>query len=306
MTASVLGMSPAFAAELLWSAPEGCAHVQFIKELEGNTGQAVSDLPASFLEVEVQRYAPTTWVATFALRSSLGDTSPKRRIEGDSCSDVSKAVAVAVALALHRSTGQDSEASTVADPPPLVASPATPLAPAPPRHAGPAPRLGARGALLLDGALLGQTALGLQVGTFLGVESFETGLSASLLMPTEVRTSDTLGVQLQGYFAELDACFTLAHTGVQPQACLGYQLGVVRGEGVGSELEVRRSQVAVWHAVHPSLSISLPLMETVDLRVSAGAVLGFVRARFLFDENRIVHELPAISGRGALGLVWTP
>lgn len=318
IVATVLGAGPAFAAELLWDAPEQCPRDAFVQELTSITGEGLADSPVAFLEVRVQRYAPATWTAVFALRTAPGDASPTRRIEGKSCQDVSSATAVAVALALHRgleSTDNDPGNSRSATAPASTSdgeldarSVPTGSASKPVERSGaqgPPLRLGALVSVVVDSALLGQTTLGVQVGALAGLGRFEFGMHAAVLAPTELRVTESLGVKLQGYLADIDGCLVVADGRLRPRVCLAYQLGLLRGEGTGSGLEVSRPQTAVWHALHPSISVSLPVTDDVRLRVFAGAAIGLTRAQFVFDEGRRAHELPAVSGQGGLSMVWS-
>jgi hypothetical protein len=195
---------------------------------------------------------------------------------------------------------------SVPDEQPPSDTPAVAVAPPPAAgDSGPPYRWPLELLLLGDVALLGTPSYGVGAGAGLARGRWEATLSAALLPTIELRTSDALGLTLSAVLGLVSGCFTLGGPPSTPRACLGYELGVVSGQGTGSGLRVTREQHAVWHALRPELGLGVPLGSGLELRVFAGAALGLSRARFVYDAGRVAHELPRVSARGSLTLVWS-
>lgn len=312
----------ATATELDWSAPESCSRDGFLQQVEDNLQQPLAELTLARLRVSVAQPARSQWTLQFSLSESGSEAASSRTLTGSSCDDVSRAGAVAVAMALHSRAEQAKAAELAAAAPsaeapsaeaPSAIADAAPYEPAAVTSvsADPAPpaapyRWPLQLSLLGDVSLLGTPSFGVAAGLGLGRGRWEATLSAAVLPTIELRTGDALGLSLGAVLGLASSCFDLGGPPATPRACLGYELGVVRGEGSGSGLRVTREQRAVWHALRPELGLAVPLGLALELRLCAGAALGLSRAQFVYDEGRVAHELPRVSARGSLGLAWLP
>lgn len=313
---SLLLLAPAaHATELEWSAPEPCSKDAFLQQVEDNLQRPLAELGVERLRVAVEQRGRSQWSLEFSLSEVAGVASASRTLTGSSCDDVTRAGAVAVAMALH-----SRDESSAAEPAPASAAPpaaepeppgeSEPMAPAPveasshPARADSPLHWPLQLSLLGDVSLLGTPSYGLAAGLGLGSGRWEGTLSAAVLPTVELRTGDTLGLSLGAVLGLAAACFTLGGSPATTRACFGYELGVVSAEGSGSGLRVTREQRAWWHALRPELGLGLPLAPAVELRLLVGAALGLSRARFVYDEGRLAHELPRVSGRGTIGVAW--
>ncbi len=304
-----------WAAELEWTAPTGCSQHAFVQQLEDTVERGLTEIHLDALLVKVKVSADGSWLAEFSLTGADRHASPSRKITGTSCEDVSRAAAVAAAMAIHslRATERDdteavspetddasATASTGAsfDAEPLARFETSPNAPL---------RFPLQLILLGDVALLGTATYALGVGAGMGRERWEVDLSAVLFAGVQGDVSDAIAVELNAYVAMASGCWILvAESLVQPRACLGYEFGVVSGKGTGAGLAVERRQNALWYAVRPELRIGVPLSSSVELRMGAGLAIALSQAAFVIDAGRVGHELPSSSLRGALALTWIP
>jgi len=307
------------AMELDWSAPEGCSEDGFVQSVEDNIQRELEELALERITVTVTELEPSDWMLEFSLSESGTDTSPSRTLTGSSCSDVSRAGAVAAAMAIHSRISQQQGAERAlpaelepepspapdggkpqpgAEPSSAVAEPTNVSTPGPPYHF-PIQLL-----VFGDVSLLGTPSYGLgaAVGVLRG--RWEAGLSGAILPKVEIRTSDTLGMRVGASLGTAFGCLHLGGPPAFPRACLGYELGVVTGKGSGSGFRVTRQQEAVWHALRPELGLGVPLGSGLELRLLAGAAIALGRSRFVFDAGRVGHETPRVSARGSVGLTW--
>jgi len=291
-------------ASLSWQTESRCPPDEFTAQLEASTERSVAELPASEIKVTL-RGSGTVWQAEVTYVDQGGLESAPRSMEGGSCADVSKAAAVALALALT----EDQEAP--ADPPEAeeTGAPNEPPAPEKPidaRKKKPGPRVPLLAGLTLDTSLLGIPTLGGVLGVGLDFGVWELGLRGAALVPSEFDTTSATGIRLQGYLTGLFGCAVIQAWPLRPRVCLGYDLDIVVGQGVGEGLANAQEQTALWHALTPELGALIPLARRLDLRVGVGAAFGLSKSRFVFDSGAVAHELPSVSGRGDIALQWTP
>jgi hypothetical protein len=311
---SLLLARGASATELEWSAPASCSKDAFVQQVEDNLQRSLAQSTLESITVTVTERARSAWTLEFSLSEVGMQTPPSRKLTGSSCEDVSRAAAVAVAMALHARADAERAASPVAEPPSTpLALPEEPRDPEPatvvtegsdPRTPGPPYRWPLQVLLLGDVSLLGTPSYGLGAGAGLGRGRWEGTLAAAVLPTAELRTSDTLGLAIGATIGMASGCFYLGGPPATPRVCLGYELGVVYGEGSGSGLRVTRERRAFWHALRPELGVGVPLASELELRLFAGAALGLSRASFVFDAGRVAHEIPSVSVRGTLALAW--
>lgn len=301
------------ATELEWSAPESCSEDSFVQQVEDNLQQSLAELTLESIAVMVTE-GPSAWVLEFSLHEEGTERPPSRKLTGASCADVSGAAAVAVAMALHSRAGQQRASEPAPAVQPAAESPVAtgdvspderePAAPAATEESGPPYQWPIQLLLLGDVSLLGTPSYGLGVGVGVARGSWEGALSGAVLPKVELRTSDTLGMTLGASMGMAAGCFHVGGPPATPRVCLGYELGVVYGEGSGTGLRVSRQQRALWHALRPEVGLGVPLAPGLSLRLFAGAAVRLSRARFVYDAGRVAHEMPSISARGTIGVAW--
>jgi hypothetical protein len=227
---------------------------------------------------------------------------------GASCADVSRAGAVAVAMAIH-SHASELPAVERLEAPEDGTSPASASEISSPKVLQPIAEQPYHFALQLlllgDTSLLGTPTYGLGAGLAVTRGRWEAVLSGVVLPTVELRASDTLGMTLGAALGMASACRHLVGPPATPRVCLGYELGVLSGEGSGTGFVLTRERQVVWHALRPEIGLGVSLGPALELRLLAGAALALTRATFVFDDGRVGHEVPRVSARGTIGLVWT-
>lgn len=317
LSLGALAPKTSHAAVLDWQAPEACTSDAFVQHLSDNTQRSLGELPLDALMVRVSNETQAgaqsdVWRLTFRLRKTT-DTSPPREIVGQSCHDVSRAAAVAVAMALAE---EQPPVEPAADEPPRpapsapkqpdpTAKDATPVAssqPTPPEHAL---ELWPQASLELigDTALMGDPTFAGGIGAGLAGRRWDMGVRAAIARSTQLAADAGLGIRLSGYWSEAFGCVSFGETS-RPSACLGYTLDVIEGRGAGAGFEVTRDQTAWRSGLHPHLALATPLGARFEVRLRVGAVIGLNQPTFVYDAGAVAHELPRVSFRGALALVW--
>ena len=186
----------AWAASIHWDGPEDCPKDEFVFTLQQTLERSIDDVGDVDVWLDLEG-AGNTWRAEFSLGPDTdAATAAKRTLEGTSCTDVSRAVAVAVAVALHAS-GQIQDAPTD-DHSDESAGPEPPKRE--PRHrvdteadvAMPPIRepqsaiewnISVSAGLVVDGALLGQLALGYSLGSAISWHGWELGVAGPAADP---------------------------------------------------------------------------------------------------------------------------
>lgn len=315
--------------QLEWSAPEGCSADAFVVHLRADTQRSIEEMATSAVIVRVSGadVSGGDWTLEFQLRNAAGQTSPTREIVGVSCADVSRAGAVAVSIALA-----EVEPDVDAEPAPQtresrddVGNRAQKTAP----RTEQGERVGAEsepandtpsqviagsvgeqtlwpviyGELSGDTSVLGAPTFAGGIGGGVAGKAWDVGLRGAIVRSTDLTADDGLGIRLSGYWAEAFGCVQLSRTS-RPSACLGYALDVARGEGRGSGFEVTRVQTAVRSGLHPHVAISAPLADAWEVRFRAGLVVGLNQPTFVYDGGVVAHQLPRVSFRGAVSVVW--
>jgi hypothetical protein len=305
----VVGLSVAArasAASVRWSAPDDCPENEFVFTLEQTLERSIDEMVDVDISLEVEG-AGNAWRVEFSLGPNPGRAPATRTLQGTSCGDVSRAAAVAVAMALHARGRVEEEPSS---------EPPTPEPPEPEHKADAAPQ-GAResspgtpwsvpisAGIVLDGALLGELALGYSFGLGIGWRGWELGTAVAVLPQTRHATSDGLALNLDALLGIAVLCRRVGGPPANPRLCIGYEFGSVRGEGAGPGLRATYSRRATWEAVRADLGVDLSLSEDFTLLFAGGLVVALTQARFVFDDGPVAHRLPRFSGRGSAAVRW--
>jgi len=224
---------------------------------------------------------------TVRLETSSATHAGQRSLEGESCAEVRRAIALLLAMTL------EAEAARVVEPPaaPATPAPSPPAGPTPPREpiggapvpppsaragvdAGPEPppselSFHAQAHAAAASGLLPSTAIG--VGASVGVELGSWSLLAGVTHWPEQRLSIPDGpgaVLLSGQTLDLSVCWTAARTGALSAApCLVPKLTWIHGSGTGIADELSGTR-------------RLPgLGADVEMRIAPGGSLWYVTLR---------------------------
>lgn len=304
----------AFGTELGWSAPPGCTQDTFVAKLEDTIDQPLEELSVQRISIAIEQgpTSPQSWRLALSFDDTSKSQQPERTILGTSCEDVSRAAAVAVAMALHDElpaqpappAGKSRDTSST--PSPEVNPEALTKPPGPDTHQpSSAPqtrewRVPVQVFASIDGAIQGVPSIGAGVGVGLSLARFSAGLRGVYLPPITV--GQNTGVELQSAWGIIDACWDFASSGVRPRVCLGYEAGAVLGRGSGPGLRASRQKAALWHAVKPEVGLVVDLTGNWSFGFSIAGAFALTEANFVFDQGRVAHELPGFSLRGNAGL----
>jgi hypothetical protein len=107
-------------------------------------------------------------------------------------------------------------------------------------------------------------------------------------------------VRARALGADLGLCGQRAHTAWALDACAGGRLWRVRGEGVGSDADLRAhaSDIALW----ANLGVTLFAHERLGVRATLGVATNLQRARLNVTGLGALHTAPAFQVEGSLAL----
>jgi len=306
--AASLGAREGSAAEplglsLRWSAPLDCPDQQTllarVTELVGERGGAETHEPLDVLASVTARDGG--FVAE--LRTTQRGAERTRVLEAASCTELTEASAVVIALALS--------------PPEELAPPAPPPGPPPPAREtvlpdeAPPPdtvgrrsstRVGTGAGIVTDFGTLAPVAVGFALG--LGGRYgryLEHGLRVSIF-PNRSSTVDghpEQGVNIGLVAAALSVCVEPFSWQVALAGCGELELGMLHVEGFGTP--ARYNHDAPW--VAPGLGVRGAYPERGPFRVAmtADALFPTEQTKFTITNLGVAHELPVVAGR--LGLL---
>lgn len=305
----VLAAKPVWGAELTWNAPQGCTSDGFVQKLEDSAERPLTAMPVWQIAVFVRQTdaAAAPWQLELSFNDPTERASATRTIVGVSCDDVSRAAAVAVAMALHEEvieapTPEKSPATDIpAAPVPQVTNDAASQAVLAPPTAPPW-RFPVHALVGIDGAIQGTPSLGAGLGVGVATGQVFGGVRGVYWLP--VTLGDELGIELHSALLMVDACVDLTTSSARPRVCFGYEGGAVMGRGTGAGLAVHRKQTAVWHALKPEVGLVVDLDGDLFFSFMVAGVVALADATFVFDEGRVAHDLPSFSLRGNAGLGW--
>lgn len=307
---------PCIAAELNWSAPSGCDADVFVANLEATTEENLESLPVGLIQIVVVRNgaASPNWQLAVSLSDNSEPRTPTRTIRGSSCEDVSRAAAVAVAMAVHEARPEPAvdAAPRVEEERPVAAEVSKGTATATVNATSPATPAAANGAPHLqfpvqlvagvDGALQGVPSIGVGLGVGVGLDQLHVRVRGVYFFPST--QGDERGIELQSTLGTLDACWDMTSSNVRPRLCLGYEAGAITGLGRGSALTEHRQKTAAWHALKPEVGLVTALVNDLFFEFSVAGAVALTEATFVYNSGRVAHELPRFSLRGNAAFGW--
>jgi hypothetical protein len=304
------------APQLQWRAPPGCPEREVVL--------AQVEVLVARDDVSWARFAQISGAiehtaGRWSLALEFGDSGGVRRrvMYGADCKELGDAAAVAIVLALRsseqeaadwpagitRDQGQTASAAR-AEPAEGMSSGASEVHTEAERNAG-SPRevseLGLTTAIELEGLLdpytLGSAALGGALGAKLRFGRYALGLYVLGLPAVALRLSASESLSIGLWSGGLRAC---REWGRGVDTCALLELGELRSEGVGlSEAAEARN---LWAAPGASLGFSATPFKGFGITTRVAALHPLVRGSFRVDESEIVHRIPLLGFRAALGI----
>lgn len=300
------------AAEVRWSGPPNCDRKDAVsRQVESIVGRSLASVEALDFEVTVTA-AGGAW--RVELVTDEHGSKGRRSLAGQSCSEVTDAAAVLMAMAI-RSAGQaplptdDASAATAVEPGPERApAPSVPTsetpasAPPPPPPARPVrPVFGLSG--VLDTAALPHASPG--VAAHVGVAGSNVRLEAegAVFMKSSLKLDEGRSADFELFSAALLGCVDDSFGPVRAGGCAGFELGKLSGEGHGvSDPHLGSS---LWEAGRVEVGGYYPLGHALWLTVRAGVAIPFSRPEFVLDGNPI-YQPSALGLRASAGIELLP
>jgi len=308
----VLGRAvPVSAAEVRWSGPPDCDRQHAVSaQVESIVGRSLASVDGLDFEVTVT-HDQDVW--RVELVTDEHGAKGRRSLAGRSCSEVTDAATVLMAMAI-RGAGQPPTAANEPSPateesePESKPAPPSPKPEPPPRAAAPAPRtrpLGPAFGLsgVLDTAALPHASPGIAVhagitGAHLRLEAEGAAFLESRLALDEGRSADF------GLFSgALLGCVDNSFGAVRAGGCAGFELGKLSGEGQGVSDPLLGS--SLWEAARVELGGYYPLGHQLWLTVRVGAAIPFSRPEFVLDGIPI-YQPSALGLRASAGVELLP
>jgi hypothetical protein len=290
--ASRAGAQPAADGALDYRAPAGCPDAAaFRREL-------VARAPAGW-SARLPDLTVTIDAGERGFVGQLRGEGVERRLEGERCDDVVRALALSAALTLEAAPAEEAPAEEPAPAPAptpavAVAPPPTPV-PSDPSRRPPVVRVGV-GVALLGGVMPDpELDVPLHVEVAGGRETASVRLSvASLSGQTEM--SDGVRAEFGLLVASLEGCaFPIRLGDVRLGGCAAFEVGrlVARAEG----LDEARRRVRPWLAPVALARLRWRLGGRVVVDVAGGMAVPLVRDRFVASPDAVVHEPAPVSLR---------
>lgn len=292
-----------------WSGPPDCDRQDTVsRQVESIVGRSLASVEGLNFEVTVTA-AGDAWRVELVTDES--GAKGHRSLAGKSCSEVTDAAAVLMAMAI-RGAGQapasdDAAGATPGDsaseptPEPAAPRPAPPAS-APPSSSRPlGPVFGLSGAV--DTAALPHASPGIAAhagitGSNLRLEAEGAAFFKSRLALEQGRSAD-----FELFSGALLGCVDNSFGAVRAGGCAGFELGKLSGEGNGvSDPHLGSS---LWQAGRVELGGYYPLGHELWLTVRVGAAIPFSRPEFVLDGIPI-YQPSALGLRASVGVELLP
>jgi hypothetical protein len=309
--------APSLAAEIHWSGDESCRRVSEVDaQVETATGRPVSSVEVADFELRLKPHSGDEWNLELTTVRRADGARSTRSILGATCTEVTDAAAVAIALAIGPSQAAPENPPKPAAEPgeaQTVERPAAPDATSPQPRKPPAPR-GSIGwfaglSANLDSSSTPSPAFGgsVRIGaSWLPADERKTALrlelEGALYAPTETSSvAGQAGKFRLAYGAPL-ACGAKPLGGTTLLLCAGAELGQLSGEGVGEAVSASHPKNTFWAAARGELGMGYPREGALRLVGRAGMAVPLIRREFVLDGPDVVFRTAAISARVGLGV----
>jgi hypothetical protein len=301
------GAASALAPPLAWQAPADCPGREDVLSQVAALAQDDSTRWDRFASIrgEVARDGGR-WLLRLEFVSSRG--SSRREMSSGRCAELAEAAALAIVLA-HRSDAAadiDWNEAPAAAPAPQTpastgASDAAPdtarTEPASTQSAGTPASLAVAAEVLLDPSTLGALAFGAAVGVELRRDAFSGGVYGAAFPHAETALGAGQAIELALWTGGARGCL---RWGRSLDTCAHFELGRISAQGVGL---VASAQVHdLWAAPGLSAAFMSSPFDGFGVTTRLSLYYPLVRGRFRVDESEVVHRIPVLAFRVALGV----
>jgi hypothetical protein len=301
------------AAELSWLGPEECANRAYVVEqVQALSRRSLEAAEGLVFAIRVER-ADAAWELFLTTRETVDGQTRERRFHGKTCTEVSDAAAVAIAMTLGENDdstqsselgqpGAEAEPPRQAEPAeyPVVVSPKG----APETRARSAGDSGIGGlvgaAAVVDVGALPSVALGPEISLGLEWTKLRLVVQGGYLLPNRAELGGGRGGTFDLLFGTLLGCFAQPFGKSTGFGCLGYEIGSMSGEGTGVDDPHLGS--ALWQAGRFELGASVPVSEALRLVLGLGASVPLDRPEFVLDAGEVVHRPAPVTVRARAGV----
>jgi hypothetical protein len=282
-----------------------------IEQAQSLSGRSLDAAMGFSFEIRVEP-AGAAWELVLVTRTSEDAEKRERRLRGASCSEVSDAAAVAIAMTLGgRDEPTDSVAASTAVPdetapvePNPPQTPRTPPVESRPRTPAAGDGQGLEGVAalhaLVDSGTLPSVAFGFDVGFGVRWRKLGAIVEGGYLFPNHVELDGGRGGSFELRYGALLVCFMQPFGPVAGSGCTGYEVGSLSGEGEG--VAAPRLESALWQAVRLELGLGVPLAPALRATFALGAAVAVDPPEFVLDEGEVVHRPETVAMRGRAGL----
>jgi hypothetical protein len=300
------------AAEISWNAPDTCELGEGVsQQVERLLGQSLQSVDNVDFEVTIESRAEDAWRLRLVTVERAGGERRARELGGRSCREVADAAAVAITMAI-RGSGPEEEVEA----PPSAERPAEKAKPVAVEKPRPAPNksasrahvaIGASG--MIDIGALPHPAPGGELSLALDWRHLRIVALGAYLAPVRAGPTNGRGGLFELWFWGALACATQAPARVSAEACGGFELGRLSGEG--RHVTDRHLGSSTWEALRAEVGLRLGLTEDLGLMGRLGVAFPLIRKQFQINEPKIndptgqnvpVHQPSSLTGRAMLGL----
>ncbi len=322
--------APDAAVALEWSAPPGCPDSE---QMQARLTAALGDGAAGLRVEAVVVPGPTgEFRAAVELRGPWGDTT--RNLDSPTCETLADAVVLLAQVSVQegaavpepapdpepepepepQSTVEDTASSQAESEPSVSTAPAEP-APDSGRALDRADRVGESTTSVLQGLVRvearagGPVLPGVDAGAAVALGLAHRWFRIEVLGAGWLRRSQALvadaTLDLRLVSGQLRGCAVLPLAAVpwlRPMPCVGFELGGLRGQGSGVGLVEGRTTWRPWLAATVSPSVAIYPWRRFGFVAGATLVVPVSRPRFALGGIDVVYQVPAVAGRGFLGV----
>ena len=318
------------ALRLDWSAPGGCPNaVETLGRIEALLGSEIEALSLQPLaargvvtEIDPKRFH-------LDLETFAGEQRFARSMQAPSCTELTDAGALVLALALDPTLAERRAALGIADssvsafdppptprplPPPEPAPVPAPQPPAPPpRDSAPDAermkppserelRVPVRAGAVLDLGTVDGVALGARASAGLDFGALRVELGGIFLPARRSFASGSpdKGGDIELLAAGVAGCVVPLRSNLDFRGCLELEVGRLHGEGFGTAADTSGS--VTWLGLGAAAGLGFSLYDPLRLVAVAGALASPQPVEFTLENIGLVHRVPALVGRLGLGL----
>lgn len=311
-------VTPARAANLVWSAPAECPAQSTIEEkIERSIGKPLREVYGVDFAVNIEQQQPRKWHLHLQTHARTLDAETREReLLGQSCAEVGEAAVLAIALAIAEQSrvATDQDAADLIDAPGLERAAPAPNgkpsdAPAPdpevkpevpPPSAAPTPlEFSLAAMLVLDTASLPSVAAGASLEIAMRYDLLKVIALGAFFPEREARLTDDVAAQFGLAFGGVLLCLQPTAEAVSMLGCAGIELGEMSAEGL---VATRKIDSVPYRAVRAEVGGGYRFATRASAFLRLGMSVPLKKADFFVDGDSKVHSLGPVAGRAVLGI----